>query len=207
MLCRTYWYPVYTYVRRRGHEPCEAEDLTQEFFGRLVSKRYLQRVNREKGKFRSYLLGAIRHFLADEWDRRHTLKRGGNFTFISWERETLERRYSQELSHQLTPEKLFDRSWAFTLLEKVMRQLESQYAAAGKSDLFNTLRHCLIGEKGRASYTQLALTLGTTEGGVKMAVLRMRERYGELLRQAVAGTVAGPFEVEAELRYLFGTIG
>jgi RNA polymerase sigma factor (sigma-70 family) len=205
-LCRTYWYPLYAFVRRRGHQPADAQDLTQEFFSRLLEKNYLRGVHPAKGKFRSFLLAALEHFLANEWRRAHARKRGGQATFISLDDTSAERQYTQVHSPGLTPEKLFEQQWATTLLHSVLQQLRQEFIAAGKGALFKELKIFLTGEKSSVSYAELAAKLQTTEAALKMAVSRMRQRYGELLRQEIAGTVARPEDVEDELRGLFAAL-
>jgi RNA polymerase sigma-70 factor (ECF subfamily) len=201
-LCRTYWYPLYAYVRRRGHGPEDAQDLTQEFFYRLVQKEYLAQVDPRKGKFRSFLLAAINHFLANEWDRARTLKRGGQVTFVSLDEAQVEQRYQGERLAWRSPEEIYERTWAVALLDKVLGRLREETAASGQSTRFEELKAVLMGERPSLTYAELALKLGTTEPALKMAVQRLRRRYAELLREEIAHTVRGPDEVEDELRHL-----
>jgi DNA-directed RNA polymerase specialized sigma24 family protein len=205
-LCRAYWYPLYVFVRRKGYEAHEAQDLTQSFFTRLLEKDYLRTVDRSKGKFRSFLLAALGHFLANTWRDAHAQKRGGQARFISIEEDQGENQYLQLASSDLTPEELFDQQWAVTLLGKVVARLREEFAAHGKQALFEHLKVFLTGERRSQSYAELALKLETTEGALKMAVSRMRQRYGELLRAEIAHTVAGPQEVEEELRAFFAAL-
>jgi RNA polymerase sigma factor (sigma-70 family) len=201
-LCQTYWYPLYAYVRRQGHRPPEAQDLTQEFFSRLLAKNYLAEVRREKGKFRAYLLAAMNHFLANDWDRTHRRKRGGGQAALSLNAEAAESRYRLEPADTLTAERIFERRWALTLLETVLQRLKQNYEADGKGALFAGLEFCLTGERSELPYAELAARLKMTEGAVKVAVHRLRQRYRELLRAEIARTVATPGEVDEEIRHL-----
>jgi RNA polymerase sigma factor (sigma-70 family) len=202
-LCHIYWYPLYAYVRRRGYDAHEAEDLTQEFFLRLLAKNYLAAVDREKGKFRAFLLASLKHFLANEWDRAQAQRRGGGQVVIRLDTLDAESRYRLEPWHDLTPEKLFERQWALTVLEQVLRRLEAETLALdGKQAVFGRLKQFLTGGREVASYAQVAAELEMTEGAVKAAVHRLRRRYRQLLREEIAQTVAGPEEVDDEIRYL-----
>ncbi|MHC1768172.1 MAG: RNA polymerase sigma factor [Verrucomicrobiia bacterium] len=201
-LCRTYWYPLYAYVRRCGHGPDDAQDLTQEFFARLLEKSSLARADRAKGRFRSFLLGALNHFLADEQDRAQAQKRGGGQTFISWDQDDAEERFGAEPADELSPDKLFDRRWALTVLEQAANRLRDEYQAAGRRQFFDLLKGYVAGEQVVPSYAVTAARLGLTESAVKSAVFRLRRRYHELVREGVAQTVAGPAELEDEIRYL-----
>lgn len=202
-LCRVYWYPLYAYVRRRGYSPPDAQDLTQEFFVRLLERNWLARANQAKGRFRTFLLHAIERFLANEWDKVSALKRGGGQKLVPLQLDTGETRYSAEPADLRTPEQVFERRWALALLGEVMQQLEAEYRAEGKSDLFRALRSCLVGDREGLPYPQLARQLGMSEGAVRVAVHRLRRRYRELLRAEIAHTVASPEEVDAEMRHLF----
>jgi RNA polymerase sigma factor (sigma-70 family) len=206
-LCRTYWYPLYAYIRRRGSDTQEAEDLTQEFFLRLLAKRYLAGVNREKGKFRAFLLASLKHFLANEWDRSQTQKRGGGQVLIRLDALNAESRYRLEPAHNLTPEKLFERQWALTVLEQVLARLRAEFSVlAGEPAVFDGLKQFLTGSGAAATYAQVAFDLGMTEGAVKVAVHRLRRRYRQLLRAEIAQTVADPDEVDDEIRYLLSCL-
>ncbi len=201
-LCQTYWYPLYAYVRRRGYPPADAEDLTQGFFARLLELNSLAGVRREKGRFRSFLLAAMNHYLADERDRAGAQKRGAG-KVVSLEIESAETRYRLEPVDRVTPEDIFQRQWAMTLLGTVLQALQKEYEAAGKGELFTALGGCLTGEKGAAPTAELAARLRMSEGAVRVAAHRLRQRYRELLRAEIAHTVASPAEVEEELRHLF----
>jgi len=205
-LCRTYWYPLYVYVRRKGYNVHDAQDLTQEFFARLLGKDYLRAVDRTKGKFRSFLLAALEHFLANEWRNARAQKRGGQFSFISLDDTAAEQQYLQVSASNLSPEKLFEQQWATTLLEQVLVRLREEFVGASKEALFEELKVYLTGEKRAVSYAELALKLGTTDGALKMAVSRMRQRYGELLRAEIRNTVSSPEAVDEELRALFAAL-
>jgi RNA polymerase sigma-70 factor (ECF subfamily) len=201
-LCRIYWYPLYAYVRHRGYGAQDAEDLTQEFFARILAKDYLASVDRSKGKFRSFLLASLKHFLANEWDRAHAQKRGGGQVTVPLDGAGAETRYSLEPTHDITPEKLFERQWAITVLEQVMARLKREFVAGGKAHLFETLKTFLAGDETSSTYAQAAGKLAMTEGAVKVAIHRMRRRYRELLREEIAHTVAGPGEIADEIRCL-----
>ncbi len=205
-LCRTYWYPLYAYVRRRGFSPEDAQDLTQGFFAHLLSKDFLSGVGPEKGRFRSFLLACLKHFLADEWKKAHSEKRGGNKTPLPLETEAAEGRYRLEPVESLDAESLYERRWAMTLLEQVLVRLREQWSAAGKQNLFNELEGELLEEECTDTYAQKAVKLGLTEGAVKMAMHRLREQYKELFRLEIAHTVAEPQDIEEEMRHLFAVI-
>jgi RNA polymerase sigma factor (sigma-70 family) len=200
-LCRVYWYPLYAYVRRRGYSAHDAEDLTQAFFLRLLEKRFLEGITAEGGRFRSFLLTALQRFVANEWDRERAQKRGGGIRPISLEGATPEERYLLEPVEYDTPEKLYDRRWALTLLENALARLESEFGRAGKSKIFEMLKPCITGE-GSRSYAELASSLGLSEGAIKVTVHRMRERFRALMQEVVAETVSEPQEIEEEMRFL-----
>jgi RNA polymerase sigma-70 factor (ECF subfamily) len=201
-LCQTYWYPLYACVRRQGHPPHAAQDLTQEFFARLLEKNFLGDVRRARGRFRSFLLAALKHFLANEWDRERALKRGGGREFISLEAEA-EARYALEPVDLDSPDRLYERRWALTLLERVLAALKREWTIAGRAAHFDALKDTLAGGRGSVPYAQLAERLGMSEEAVKVAAHRLRKRYRELLRSEIAQTVARPEEVEDEIRHLF----
>lgn len=196
-----YWRPLYAYVRRRGHPPADAEDLTQAFFARLLERRDVATVRPERGRFRSYLLAAMNHFLSDEWDKARALKRGG-LRVIPFDARLAESVDVLEGSDRLTPEVLFDRRWAMTVLEEVHRRLRREYERDGRGALFGALRFSLMAESAAGGYAGIGGTLGMSEGAVKVAVHRLRQRYRRLLRELIAETVASPDEVEDELRCL-----
>jgi len=202
-LCESYWYPLYAFVRRSGYSPADAEDLTQEFFARLLEHNWIARADRQRGRFRSFLLMAMKRFLAREWNRVKTLKRGGQVRFVALQLDTAESRYSREPADTRTPEQLFEKHWAMTLLGGVLRRLREEYAGDGRGWLFETLEPCLIGKRESQPYAALAQQLGMAVGAVKVAVSRLRERYRERLKEEIGHTVASPSEVEEELRHLF----
>ena len=204
-LCRRYWTPLYVFVRRQGYAVHDAQDLTQGFFQRLLEKKDLAAVDRAKGRFRSFLLAAMKHFLANEWDRMRAQKRGGGVALISIDSADAERRYQEEPAEQITAEQLFDRRWALTLLDQVLARLGEEMAAAGKAAQFDALKFCLTGEKG-AAYGEIAGRLGMTEGALKVAIHRLRDRYRTLLRDEIAETVGSASDVDEELRQLFSAL-
>ena len=205
-LCNTYWYPLYVYVRRKGYAAHDAQDLTQEFFERLLARNYLGGVDRRKGKFRSFLLGALEHFLAKEWRRAHAQKRGGGQAVFSLDEVDAESRYLLESAHDLTPEKIYDRRWATTILKQAMSELQRDYETRHQSELFAKVESLLSPDGASGSYAEIATSLGMNEGALKVAVHRLRKRYGELIRAQIAQTVATPQEIEEELRYLFSVL-
>jgi RNA polymerase sigma-70 factor (ECF subfamily) len=205
-LCRTYWYPLYIYVRRQGEDDESAKDLTQGFFARLLEKNYLAQVQRERGKFRSFLLAALKHFLADEWDKVRAQKRGGGQPIISLDDTMSEDRYRLEPVDAMDAEKLFERRWALTLLEQARVRVREEYVKAGKAELYDHLNAFDSGDNNAPSYAQVAAELALTESAVKSAVFRMRRRCRELVREEVANTVESPAQVDAEIRYLITVI-
>jgi len=205
-LCGNYWYPLYAYVRRQGHSAHDAQDLTQAFFARLLEKNYLADVQREKGRFRSFLLASLKHFLANEWDREQALKRGGGKRLIALDEDSAESRYKLEPKDDLSADKIYERRWALTLLDQVLAKLRGEFEKDGKLDQFETLKQYLSGGRTSVSYAQAADKLGMNEGAIKVAVHRLRKRYRELLRAEIAQTVATASEVEAEIRYLFAVL-
>src|SRR6266481_6195970 len=205
-LCNTYWYPLYVYVRRKGYAAHDAQDLTQEFFARLLARNYLGGADRRKGKFRSFLLGAFEHFLAKEWRRAHAQKRGGGQAVFSLDDVDAESRYLSEPTHDLTPEKIYDRRWATTILKQAMSELQRDYETRHQSELFAKVESLLSPDGASGSYAEIATSLGMNEGALKVAVHRLRKRYGELIRAQIAQTVATPQEIEEELRYLFSVL-
>ena len=205
-LCRNYWYPLYAFVRRQGHSPHDAQDLTQAFFARLLEKNYLADVQREKGRFRSFLLASLKHFLANEWDRERALKRGGGRKLIALDEDSAESRYKLEPKDDLSADKIYERRWALTLLDQVLSKLRREFEIDGKLDHFEILKPYLSAGRTSVSYAQAADKLGMNEGAIKVAVHRLRKRYRELLRAEIAQTVATASEVDAEIRYLFAAL-
>ncbi len=206
-LCRTYWYPLYAFVRRKGHSPHDAQDLTQAFFARLLEKNYVAQADRERGRFRTYLLAALTHFLADEWDKARRLKRGGGREIISFDAASAEERYRLEPIDELDAAKLYERRWVTTLFEQVLARLEQEFGDSGKTELFASLKGALLSEPNGLTYAELGTRLGLKEDAIKQCVHRMRRRYRELFREEIAQTVAGPGEVEDELKHIFAVLG
>ena len=202
-LCRAYWFPLYAYVRRRGHSVEDAQDLTQAFFARVLEHHWLARADQAKGRFRTFLLTAMERFLANEWDKVRALKRGGGNRNIPIQLDTAETRYGVEPVDTRTPEQAFEYRWALTLLDEVINQLEAEMRARDQADLFATLKSCLVGDGASQPYAELAGKLGMEEGAIKVVVHRLRQRYRELLRAEIANTVASPSEVDAEMHHLF----
>jgi len=206
-LCRAYWYPLYCYARRSGQAPADAEDLTQGFFARLVEKDYLRSATSKKGRFRTFLLVAFRRYMANQWEHAHAKKRGGFVRPVAIDAETAERRLAREPADQLSPDVLFDRQWARTLLERTMKGLQEEYASTGRARLFEHLRDCLSRDEAALSYAEIAAELKLTEAAVKMAVHRLRSRYREILRAEIAQTVSTAEEIEEEIQHLFSSFG
>jgi RNA polymerase sigma-70 factor (ECF subfamily) len=205
-LCQAYWFPLYAYVRRRGYSADDAHDLTQAFFARLLEKDWLATADRTKGRFRAFLLTAMKHFLADEWDRESAEKRGGGRAPLPLVLDTAEARYASEPADLETPDRIFERRWALTLLDEVLGRLQLEYVRDGKATLFQALHPCLVGERTAQPYAELARTLGSTEGAVKSAVHRLRARYRQVLREEIASTVDDDEAVDEELRHLLAVL-
>ncbi|MFA9452914.1 MAG: RNA polymerase sigma factor [Candidatus Aminicenantaceae bacterium] len=200
-LCRAYWYPLYAFVRSRGYSAVDAQDLTQAFFARIFETEGLASADREKGRFRSYLLGAMKHFLANEWHRAQTLKRGGREQFIDWEALDPEPRYTGASRWSENPEQLFDREWALETIAGALNALRSEMEKAGKGDLFEALRGSLTGGE-ELPREEIAANLGMSVGAVKVAVHRLRQRFRRMLRAAIAETVSNEADLDDEMRYL-----
>jgi RNA polymerase sigma-70 factor (ECF subfamily) len=201
-LCRTYWYPLYGFVRRRGHSAEDAQDLTQDFFARFLSKKYFKLANPERGRFRAFLLTSLKHFLIYEWEKNRAARRGGGQAIISWDEQEAETLYEHEPASQSSPEKFFDRRWALSLFERALDQLKQEFVAAGRSGQFERLKEFLSNESTDGAYAVAGAELNMAAKTVAVAVHRLRSRYGELVRAEVAHTVSSPPEVEEELRYL-----
>jgi len=199
-LCEGYWYPLYAYLRRRGYRADQAQDLTQEFFIRVLEGRYLDRADKEKGRFRSFILTSLKFFVADEEDRGRAQKRGGG-AVLPLEISSGEDRYQREPAHDETPERIFERRWALSVLDRVVERLRNEFVQHGRPEHFELLKMFLLG-KSDAPYAALAREMNTSEGALKVAIHRLRKRYRELFRQEIADTVANPDEVESELRFL-----
>jgi DNA-directed RNA polymerase specialized sigma24 family protein len=206
-LCRTYWYPLYAHVRRRGFGVEDAQDLTQEFFARLLAKRWVGMADPGRGRFRSFLLAALNHFLANEWRRGQAAKRGGAHPHLSLDTAGAEQIYARETSRELTAEEIYDRNWALRFLENARARLRAEYAAEGKGDTFDLWERFLPGRESPLSYARASAQAGVPEGTFKSDVHRLRRRYGELLREELARTVASPGDVDDELRHLIAVLG
>jgi RNA polymerase sigma factor (sigma-70 family) len=206
-LCSSYWPPLYAYVRRTGRNVEDSQDLTQEFFVRLLDKGYLGVANPERGRFRTFLLSSLKNFLANDWKREHRQKRGGGATLLSIEASAGEERYAKGPVDAMDPERLYEKRWATTLLDLVLQRLGEEYAQSGRGELFHQLKTFVWGERGDASYEEIASCLGLSEGAVKVAVHRLRQRFRALLRVEIGNTVSGPAEIDKELRHLILVIG
>jgi RNA polymerase sigma-70 factor (ECF subfamily) len=204
-LCEAYWYPLYAYVRRRGVRADEAADLTQAFFARLLEKRDLKMADPQRGRFRSFLLAAMNHFLANHWRAMRAQKRGGGKAPIPLDAREGEDRYRLEPAHDLTAERIFQRRWALTLIEQALDDLRDRFAADGKARQFEALKPCLTGDGGE-SYGAIGQSLGMNEGAVRVAVYRLRKRYRDALRDRIAQTVADPADVDQEMRELLASL-
>ncbi len=213
--CRTYWRPIYAYVRRQGHAAHDAQDLTQEFFGRLLAAGSLGKVDASRGRFRSFLLASLKHFLANEWDKVRTLKRGGGVRIVPLDADTAVGEQASGVPSEgvagveasgPSPELAYDRQWALALLARVLERLREEHERAGKAGLFEQLRETLTAERGALPYVAIGARLGLTEGAVKVAVHRLRQRYREVLRAEIAETLENPALVEEELRDLFAAL-
>ncbi len=205
-LCETYWYPLYVYARRQGNTPEYAEDLTQQFFSRLLEKNYLAKADRERGKFRTFLLGSMKNFLVNEWKRTQRLKRGGGHSFVSFDLDFAEGRYARDPVAEADPENSYDKQWAIALIEEVFTALRREYTALEKGALVDELKPFIWGEESSASYAEIGHKLNMVEGTVKVAVHRLRQRFRELLRTEVARTVSQPEEIDSELRHLIAIL-
>jgi RNA polymerase sigma-70 factor (ECF subfamily) len=203
-LCRAYWFPLYAYVRRRGHTKEDAEDLTQAFFARFLERNYLAGLSAERGRFRAFLLAALKHFLANEWDKSQCQKRGGNITHLSLDWQTADTKFQVAATNEPSPDKAFDREWAVTLLAKVIEQLQKECEAEGRAKLFEQLKIFLTVGKGELSHAEAAHKLGMDETAVRVTVHRLRKRYRQLLRVEIAQTLADAVDVDEEMRALFG---
>jgi len=205
-LCEAYWGPVYAFVRRSGYDAEQSQDLTQSFFALLIEKHYLHAADRQRGRFRSFLLSALKHFLANEWDRANALKRGGGTTFVSIDRGAGEEWYAPAAVEESTPESLFEQRWALSLLDQVMRKLRTEFSASGRDHQFDTLSAFLNLSPDEGRYEAAAEALGMSAGAVRMAVHRLRKRFRELLRAEIAETVTAPEEIDDEIRFLLSTL-
>ena len=205
-LCRTYWYPLYAYARRHGHSREDAEDLTQGFFTRLLEKNYLEGIQSDKGKFRAFLLVALKRYMVNEWHYAHRQKRGGDDVTLSLNWQEAETRYQIDPSHDISPDKLYDRAWALVMLERVITRLRDENATEDKTDLYGQLKPFLMVGKSEIPYAQAAVSLNMSEGALRVAVHRLRRRYRELLREEIAQTLAHPAQADEEMQALFSAL-
>jgi RNA polymerase sigma-70 factor (ECF subfamily) len=205
-LCRAYWFPIYAFVRRQEHNPHDAQDLTQEFFARLLEKNQIAGADRNRGRFRSFLLASVKHFLANEWHKARAQKRGSGQVPIPIDASAAESKCGIDPADTLTAEKIYERRWALTLLDQVLHRLRDEYTRDGKENLFEQLKPTLTEASRSVRYADIAAQLGASEGAVKVAVHRLRQRYREVLRDEIADTVASPGEVEDEIRNLFAAL-
>lgn len=203
-LCRTYWFPLYAYVRRRGHAKADAEDLVQAFFARFLAKNYLAGLSEERGRFRAFLLAALKNFLINEWKHASRQKRGGGEAALSLDWETADTKFQVAAQSEPSPDQAFDREWALVLLSKVIEQLQAECATEGKTKLFEQLKVFLAAGKSETAQSEVAKALGMEEGAVRVAVHRLRKRYRQLLRDEIANTLSDPAMVDEEMRALFG---
>ncbi len=203
-LCRTYWFPLYAYVRRRGHEKADAEDLVQAFFARFLAKNYLEGLSTERGRFRAFLLASLKHFLANEWDKSQRQKRGGGVIHLSLDWQTADSKFQVAATTEPSPDQAYDREWALALLSLVIECLQAECVADGKAKLFEQLKVFLAEGKGETAQSEVAKALGMEEGAVRVAVHRLRKRYRQLLRDEIANTLSDPAMVDEEMRALFG---
>jgi RNA polymerase sigma-70 factor (ECF subfamily) len=205
-LCHTYWYPLYAYLRRMGQPPHDAEDLVQEFFARLLEKDWLLAADPEKGRFRTFLLVALKRFAAREWARTLAQKRGGAVTHVPLDTADAERRYAGEPVDSLAADDIYERRWAMTLLDQALENLATEYARAGKPEEFACLKRWLTADRGSIPYPELAVELGSSEGAMRVAVHRLRKRFRQIFREAIAGTLAEGENVDEELRHLVAVL-
>ncbi|MEO8429794.1 MAG: sigma factor [Verrucomicrobiota bacterium] len=205
-LCQTYWFPLYAYIRRRGFDTHAAQDLTQEFLARLIAKRELPKANPEKGRFRFFLLLRLKHFLINEWERLRAEKRGGGASAVSLDALDAEQRYALEPSHEATPERIFERRFALTVIENALARLRLEWISSGRHEPFDALKEFLTADGGGDSYDELGTRLGITAGALRVTVHRLRQRWRELVREGIAQTIAGPSDLDAEIRHLIDAI-
>jgi RNA polymerase sigma factor (sigma-70 family) len=206
ILCQSYWYPLYSFVRRQGHDAHDAQDLVQGFFAKLIEKNYLKEARREKGRLRSFLLLALKRYMANEWDRLNRQKRGGGQEIVSLNLDETESRFLAQAQNHSSPERDFDRQWAITLLDQVLNQLQEECSAAATGKIFEELKIFLTGEKSERTYGEIARQLGVAEGTLRGTVFRLRQRYREILLTKIGETVDAPEEIEAELRDLLAAL-
>jgi RNA polymerase sigma-70 factor (ECF subfamily) len=205
-LCRSYWFPIYVYIRRRGYSPEDAEDSTQGYFAALIERGYLAQADRAKGRLRSFLLTTLKHFLADEWNKSRAQKRGAGKIAFSIDAAQAEERYALEPVDDCAPDVLYEKRWALTVLDNVLAALRQEYVMNGRAEVFDALQRFLAWNSAEAAYRETAAQLNMKESAVRVGIFRLRRRYGDLLREAVAGTVTSPDEVPGELEHLFSLL-
>jgi len=205
-LCQAYWQPLYSFIRRQGHAPADAQDLTQAFLASLLTRRSFDNVSRDKGRFRTFLLRSLKYFLSDEWHKAHAQRRGGGVLVFSLDAQRAEEHYALEPADEDDPGKIFERRWALTLLERVFERLQAEMIQTSKQDQWQRLKVYLLAEDDAPAYAQISSGLGMSVSAVKMSVSRLRQRFGELLRAEIADTVTSEQEVEAELRHLLTVV-
>jgi RNA polymerase sigma factor (sigma-70 family) len=205
-LCRTYWYPLYAYVRRQGHTPHDAQDFTQEFFARLLAKDFLHAADREKGRFRTFLLVALKRFLANEWDRSQAQKRGGGCAAVPLDTDFAESRYAAEPVTAQPADREYEQRWAMTLLEQAMARLRAEYEEASRTGEFEQLKKYLTAERGAIPYAEIAAALNVAESGARGAVHRLRKRFRQIFRTQIADTVCDPAAVDDEVRHIVAAL-
>lgn len=200
-ICEAYWYPLYAYIRRRGHSPHDAQDLTQAFFCRLLEKRLLDSADREKGKLRSFLISSLKNFMRNEWRRAATLRRGGDRVQAQFDTAFAEGRFAAD-NQSLGPEETYDQQWAFTLLDLTVKRLRAEFSKVGKVGEFEALKECLLAPRGGIDYAKMTEKLGGNEGAARVAVHRLRKRFREIYREEISQTLAESADVETEMRHL-----
>lgn len=205
-LCTVYWYPLYAYVRRQGHAPHDAQDLVQEFFARFLKQNHVRLADRARGRFRTFLLTSLKHFLINEWKQANRQKRGGGAQMISRDGAEMETRFAIEPAHDRSPDRAFERQWALVVLGRVLDQLETEFVNRGQETLFTALKPYLTGDDTDSSYAELSRRLDLTVGNLKVTVHRLRQRYRELLKQEIFRTVDDPNLVEEEIRHLIAAL-
>ena len=205
-LCSAYWYPLYAFVRRLGHSPDEAQDLTQEFFARFLERRYFSYADPAKGRFRSFLLTSLRRFLGDQADRENAEKRGGRQAGLPLDIDDAEKKYAREYADHDTPEKLFERQWALTLMSRVTANVRAGFEREGRAEYFERLKQFLPGQEGGMPYADVARELGTSEGALKVAVHRLRRRYRDTFHTEIGHLVADPTQIQGEVRHLLNVL-
>ena len=204
MLCRAYWYPLYAYTRRAGHDAEDAKDLTQAFFAAMLEKDWLHVAAPERGRFRSFLLTMLKRFLINEWHKNASLKRGGNITHVPLDAEDAERRFAAE--PEMSPDAMFERRWAMTLLDQTLARIEAEFAAAGKKEAFEAMKHCLTLDRDHIRYSELAAQTGLNEGAARVAVHRLRKRFREVFRENITATLSDGEDVETEIRHVVAVL-